>query len=406
MNDKRVSKLDRRSISKPIPSSDENQKPGLGNPITTMRRTGFGNLPTELVQRVIFFLDSDQTPSVQNLLHEPSSSVVSSGNQPLKCFSQTCHSLRSLVMTSLFRFINLRISIANDYTADVVIQSLLEFVAKYRLHVCSVAIWFLLDEAVTIETVPKGFAGLICSRIIRALDLETLTVIARPLLFPYLIRNGRWNQQRQDDTWAFDIPLQILSCSRSSMEQFSETSDRSARLCTTWEGPWSSVTLNEGASVKIYSCYEYYLKTTPSMFTYEAAFLPHIQQHWSTSLRNFTFIAIFPLSNHMDTVYQKLRFLDNLESFTVQFTPSEASDILSDTERIGKCQMSDLWMEFRECLVYTLEFALEMSIVRKLSTLTFLDWYRYDTAAMLMPHCESTLSGWTSNNGCWKKPER
>ena len=376
--------------------------PNRGTSNSIAARNGLEALPTELLQNIISFLDSDQGPSSQKLRHEPSSSLLVSEYRPLKCLSLTNRYLRLLAMGSLFRFASIEITV-NDFLSNVVIKNFLAFVAKYQLHVHSVAIWFVLEEQIT-ETGPLSFAARICSRIMHALEPVTLTVIAPPTVLPHLVHRTQWNME-QVDAWAFDSPLQVLSCSRAYTEQNPGNDDTAAGRSHSWERAWSSTTLNEGSSVKVYSSYEYYLKTFPSIFTY-TSFQAYIGRNWSDSLRSFTYIALFPTSTHVSTVYRNLGFLHNLKDLSVQFAPTEESNVLSDPERIGKCQISDCWMEFRECLVKTLHFARIMSSERKLMTLTFLDWYRYDTATMIMPDLVSVLRGWTFESGRGTKPEQ
>lgn len=382
--------------SPPSPLAGPNLE--IGNSITG--RIGLGHLPTELIQRIVFFLDSDQGPSSQKLCREPSSSLVASEHRPLKCLSLTCHSLRYLVISSLFRFTSIEI-VVDDFLSRATLKNFLDFAAKNRLRIRSVATWFVLQGS-SPEFSHFSFAAGICSGIVHALEPVTLTIIAPPIVLPQLSFHSHRSVRPVDD-WAFDAPLHVLNYSRTSTEQARAKRDHVALRSGGWESSWSSTTLNEGSSIKVYGSYEYYLKTAPSVFTYSPFSGP---MPWSDSLRSFTYIAVFPTSTHVRKIYENIGSLHNLQDLSVQFAPTEESSILSDPERIGKCQISDCWMEFHECLLRTLRFASAQSSVHKLTTLTFLDWCRYDTATSIMPDLVNYLRDWTSeNDGCWKKPE-
>ena len=367
-----------------------------------------GDLPLELVERIVDFLDVEEKPSSRSIRQEPSSAIIYSDTQPLKCLSTTCRSLRKLTMDKLFKFMVLKMYAQMDIQMDpyrrTEIKEFMNFVARNRLHlrVQSVVVQFILQTSMGQIDLNEGFAGHVCSQIMDLLEPETLTIVTPPSIMPYLAADGYLGPDQADD-WAFDTPLHVLTCTRPSKLPTSETGWIMSRQQGSWEGPWSSITLNEGSSIKVYSSYEYYLKRTPSLFR-SRSFQRLIRWNWSSTLRSFEYIAIFPIAPHIHEAFRILRSLDLLEVLSVQFAPHGSSDIISDNERIGKCQISDLWMEFYDCYVEALRFVSEMSNNFQMKMFRSLDWSDYCTREMIKPELEEYLQDWTLDGNCWTKP--
>ena len=370
------------------------------------------DLPVELVELVIDFLDVE-SPSSRSLRQEPSSQIYRSVVQPLKCLSVTCRSLRNITVPILFKYMVLNIQVRFDNLINPYrrtdITDAVDFISRARLqpHIKTVVVEFILLTSNGRTDLNEGFASNVCSQIMDLFEPQALTIVMPPSLTPYLALDGFLGPD-QNDGWAFDIPIQVLTCRRTSSKPALQNGQIISRQQGCWEGPWSSVTINEASSVSVYSSYEYYLKRTPSFFRSR-----HTQRllrwDWSKTLRHFEYIAIFPIAPHIREVFKILRNLHCLEVLSVQFAPHESSDIISNPVRLGKCQISDLWMEFGECYMEAFCFASEMRVAHELRMFENLDWPEYkhqiylkDTNAQL----EEYMQGWhlDGDNGIWTFP--
>ena len=393
------------------------QRPGLsqvaGDRIETSGdMKSLKDLPVELVELVIDLLDAE-SPSSRSLLQEPSSQINRSAIQPLKFLSVTCRSLRKLTLPILFKHMVLNIHVQYDKLINPYrrtdITDAVDFIARARLQtrIKTVVVEFILLTSNGRTDLNEGFASNVCSQIMDLLEPQALTIVMPPSLTPYLAMDGYLGPD-QDDGWAFDIPIQVLTCRRTSSNPALQNGQIISRQQECWEGPWSSVTINEASSVSVYSSYEYYLKRTPSFFRSR-----HTQRllrwDWSKTLRHFEYIAIFPTAPHICEVFKVLRNLHCLEVLSVQFGPHESSDIMSNQVRLGKCQISDLWMEFGECYVEAFRFASEMRVAHELRTFEILDWPEYKHQIYHNngnTQLEEYMQGWhlDGENGIWTFP--
>lgn len=363
-----------------------------------------GHLPVEIIDSIINFLDHEQRPSSRTLRHEPSVAICESEVAPMKCLSGTCHSLRKLIFPKLFQFLVLRIHVRIDNQVDPYrradVDDVVRFIARHRMLVKSVVAIFTSRTTVFPTEVNKGFAARLCSQIKEQFEPEILTIAIPPSIIPYLAIGGHLIPS-QDESWAFDIPLHVLSFSRTP-GQPNRAQEHSNLHGACWDSQWTSLTLNEGSSIKAYSSYEYYLKRPPSLFGSR-----HMQRllrwNWSNTLHNLEYIAIFPIATHIRQVISALRSLHSLEVLSVQFGPHESSTIMSNFERLGKCDIPDLWMEFRECYVEIFRFIGEMSIA-SLRAFKSLDWSQYSSQIVNMP--EEFIPNWTLDIGYWTKPAK
>jgi len=112
---------------------------------------------------------------------------------------------------------------------------------------------------------------------------------------------------------------------------------------------WTHATLNEGSFLKAYGTYEYFEHGPPSLiFSIKEGLASACQGPARTNaarrlsaLRSFTYIAIFPFSEHADFS----DMLPYLEEIDLQFAPDPASRILDDKARVGKAELMDCWQE-------------------------------------------------------------
>ena len=366
-----------------------------------------GDVPLETLERILDFLDAEEAPSSCSLLVEPSKSIYRSEIQPLKCLSLTCAAMRKIIIPRLFGHLVLKIHVQvgdqEGPTRPADIDSPMCFFNSYRslLYIKTVVIEFILLTSVGQTEINKGFAAQICGRVMDTLKPQTLRILTPPSLMPYLAIDG-YSVPSQDEGWAFDAPLHVLSCERSSESPpGSQVISHQDELCGGRWFCWSSMILNEGSSIKCYSSYEYFHKRPPSLLRSR-----HVQRlfRWNLSetLRKFEYIAIFPIAPHIREAFRVLQNLHCLEVLSVQFGPHASSEVLSNVERLGKCQLSDLWMEFRECYVEALRFVSEMSTVHRLNTFRPLDWSQY--ASQIPAGVEEYMPDWTFDGSCFSKP--
>lgn len=106
--------------------------------------------------------------------------------------------------------------------------------------------------------------------------------------------------------------------------------------------PWTHLLLNEGSSTRVYKTYEYYHKRPPSMLgaLLGAEEFPNDTPLVPSTVRDLSYVGIFPLSTHFDTLVQHLPPLHRL---FVQLVPR--NDILSDRKEMEHLDMNDLWAE-------------------------------------------------------------
>ncbi|KUI72787.1 hypothetical protein VM1G_08646 [Cytospora mali] len=110
--------------------------------------------------------------------------------------------------------------------------------------------------------------------------------------------------------------------------------------------PWDALLLNEGSSTGVYKTYEYFHKRPPSMLgaLLGAEEFPNNDPLITPSIRDLSYVGIFPLSTHFNTLVQNLPRIDRL---FVQLVPR--NDILKDKREMEHLDMdtltSDLWAE-------------------------------------------------------------
>ncbi|KAK0652493.1 hypothetical protein B0T16DRAFT_454854 [Cercophora newfieldiana] len=110
--------------------------------------------------------------------------------------------------------------------------------------------------------------------------------------------------------------------------------------------PWTHLLVNEGSSTRVYKTYEFYLRRPPSIL---GALLgceeaPNDTPLIPSTLKSMSYIAIFPLSSHFQSL---VTFLPRLERLYIQLVPQ--NNILHDPEEMRNIQRSDLWMERNTC---------------------------------------------------------
>jgi len=110
--------------------------------------------------------------------------------------------------------------------------------------------------------------------------------------------------------------------------------------------PWTHLLINEGSSTRVYKTYEFFLRRPPSIL---GALLgceeaPNDKPLIPPTITSMSYIAIFPLSSHFQSL---VTFLPRLDKLYVQLVPR--NDILHDRDEMRNVQPSDLWMERNTC---------------------------------------------------------
>ncbi|KAM0250733.1 hypothetical protein ACHAQJ_008488 [Trichoderma viride] len=190
------------------------------------------------------------------------------------------------------------------------------------------------------------------------LDLLSINLISSPAILASLL--GR--PINLSGSWIYRQRFHILSLSRPAeqrQENVTNLKDSTAVLPTSSSAsngaaltipcslfgirPWQSMLLNEGSSVKVYTTYEYFHHTPPSLLP---ALLDSDDQSMQpllkSTLRFFSYIAVFPLATHINDVL--IPHVPALERFYIQIVP-RAPSFAEDDYRHPAMDISDLWME-------------------------------------------------------------
>lgn len=112
--------------------------------------------------------------------------------------------------------------------------------------------------------------------------------------------------------------------------------------------PWEALLLNEGSSTRVYKTYEYYHRRPPSMLgaLLGAEEFPNDEPLVPSTVRDLSYVGIFPLSTHFNTLVQNLPRIDRL---FVQLVPR--NDILKDKKEMGKHHPSPFTCPRLSCFV-------------------------------------------------------
>jgi len=157
-----------------------------------------------------------------------------------------------------------------------------------------------------------------------------------------------------NDSWAFDIPYQLLEL-RQSPEAARQHVSYNKLPSVLTARPWHSLRVNEGSNLSAYSSYEYFLKKPPSiMANMGSQFAPlHVPNPPNPALQilegltEFSFIAIFPFYNHVDDILKCVRRMKSLETLFMKLCPEPESTILEDEMKAANyhLDLNDPWAE-------------------------------------------------------------
>ncbi|KAI1336660.1 hypothetical protein F5Y15DRAFT_426856 [Xylariaceae sp. FL0016] len=357
-------------------------------------------IPVEVLLLIYDFLDGP-APSERRLHDQPSHDMLQAPSDalcPLKGASLVSKSWRTLLLPILFRHVQWKpkVSSLRAFTLNPI--PLLRFLVENRIARDVVTFTLVItfydqaavDSQQTSEIRPADLEWL-WDQLFSVLDPLRFTVIARPTTLAALLSRMLF----LDEAWAFDVPYHILSLARSTREPQSPAAEgeragvpetephlpgsadesagdppppaepstperhwrrrRPASLavrprkpppCPLFTArPWTSLLLNEGSSTKVYRVYEFFLRRPPSML---GALLgceehPNDAPLLPASVVDLSYVAIFPLSSHVETLLRHLP--PRLRRLFVRLTPGPGCGILGDARAMRHIDPADLWME-------------------------------------------------------------
>ena len=389
----------------------------IGNPVSKLRRIGkertsvatqLNDLPPELLDCIVSWLDEEQDFSPPSDPHRRLQSSIHAVPSPLKSLTLTCHSMHDLIIPRLFRFMSFKFDESNDIEGrGICKEAIMRFaalIAKYELQkkVHTVTVRFEREKPVIRLGQPLLFSSVVCGQILSAFFPGTPTILAPLSVVPYLTYEKFWAPA--EDKWELFGSLHVLHSAHMAKEQAEDLSrdmQGISGLSSSQERSGLWMTSNIG------QCGQAFMTEKGDCSDMALDGLAkQIRQNWAPNLREFTYVAIFPTLDHIHDIYSILGQLENLESLALQFTPTGNLDILDNVARTRKCPISNIWLDVYACLIMTLSFVRNIDLTyshRKVNVLRFLDWYRYGTAMMLAHACEDYLPNFVFENGNWKK---
>ena len=299
-----------RSLSSPsgIPTGDD----GSTIPFNSLCGTlaSLADLPNELLDHVLEFLDG-QCPSERNWHQRPALDIAGSARTDVKSLSLTSKSIRALALKRLFAHVCLD---PNQSPA------FLGFVDRYALAPRVQSILARMTEPCRLILHPLWWA-----RLLNAVPALTFTIICPPYVFAEFASKSIVDV----DSWAFNMPYQIIRFrqSRSAAMQHTSFNDDhdlfSAR-------PWTEFSVNEGSCLKVYSQYEYFLRRTPSLMNALLLRPSPGLGAMLAKLEKFTYTAIFPFYNHVEDVLKNVRKMTSLQHLRFRLCPDPESSVIDD----------------------------------------------------------------------------
>ncbi|KAL2758280.1 hypothetical protein ACRALDRAFT_2098754 [Sodiomyces alcalophilus JCM 7366] len=348
-----------------------------------MSRRSIQSLPPEILSHIISYFDSI-APSAAWLHQEPTRSLGNWTGQhrhcDLKSISLVCKLLRFVTLPLLFRHIICRLPCVDlplrpESDELVRLASFLKCLRRDSLgrQVRSFTLVVGPEHESARYKTATGCSEISCKdnnwfwrTILDAIDPRRFTIVAPPHCLAALFSRSIG----LDEAWAFDGPFHILSLSRERTASRKKVSSllpsQSATpspASTNGGGstapppvpcdlftlrPWCAVHLNEGSSISAYKTYEFFLRRTPSILDplLGAGPAPNHAPLLPASIRDFTFVGIFPLYSHLTTFADALPVLDH---FLVHLEPLDPA-LLDDQAVIANVDRADLWLERDYCV--------------------------------------------------------
>ncbi|GKT44828.1 uncharacterized protein ColSpa_05009 [Colletotrichum spaethianum] len=338
------------------------------------------DLPNEILAQIFSHLDRP-APSDSKLHDQPSSFMLQNlfFDRDLKTTSLVCKRWRDSILPVLFRHVVWTFdrfelplmeetgnpSSAIDFLVFLRANNLINYVKTLTMFAEDAMGGVSSDGASSATLMETGFANKasysedynwLWRTIFDHIDPIRLTIIASPRVLAQLLSRMLF----LGDAWNFSMPQHVLSLSRKDKKtittRYKSTTTASSSRAPPPESPhqkrvpcdlftirpWQALLLNEGSSTRVYKTYEFYLKRPPSILgaLLGAEEFPNDEPMIAPSIRDLSYVGIFPLSSHFNTLVQNIPRLDRL---FVQLVPR--NDILQDVDEIRNVDLADLWME-------------------------------------------------------------
>ncbi|KAF8858873.1 hypothetical protein BDZ45DRAFT_689687 [Acephala macrosclerotiorum] len=318
---------------------------------TTSATSTIHVLPNELLTQILGYLDINK-PS-DNLLDEPRLDLTQSDTADLKAASRVSKQWRRIVFPSLFKHAQFIVSEPKHHrkTLDEQTPPFLAFAVRTSLRSIIASFTLVVQDA---KVSGNGGIGLdpfstFWHSLFDVLDPPELLIIA-PVEALAPLTTCRVELA---DSWQFDCPCHYIQLKRplTSATTPAETSQGDDGTITSnarpWYStlfevrPWNSLLLNEGSFIRAYATYEWWQREPPSILPdLVGVETPNNAALISPTIRDMSYIGIFPISSHFNCLVNHFPRLDRLYT---QLVPR--SEILQDRTKMSQVEAEDLWME-------------------------------------------------------------
>ncbi|KAK2625620.1 hypothetical protein QTJ16_004932 [Diplocarpon rosae] len=342
--------------------------------------TSIQSLPNELLSHIFENLDV-QPPSASALYDEPHFALTESSDSPLKAASLVSKRWRESSKLVLFRCTQFTVpdpEITESRRAILTerFKPYLDFITSNALQKVVRTFALLVDDREVRNASegprrPNEFASF-WSSIFETIDPLTILIVAAPQALGALTSCHVY----LEDAWTFDCPYHYLLLQRPSdllnktqplgspqiilepqqanksleidvgdipLDQFhgEEEMPRASSSALFEARPWSKLLLNEGSFIRAYKTYEFWLRVAPSILSdLVGAGTPNNRAYISPTIRDFSYVGMFPMLRHFCVLAENLPRLDRL---FVQLVPR--NDILQQANKMLQIEPQDLWME-------------------------------------------------------------
>jgi hypothetical protein len=363
--------LDSVSSTTEVPGTDDSGSGILRVDEVNMARTAriVKALPVEILDNIMCQLDTP-APSDSKLYDEPTVNLTSSKITDLKSSSLVCQKWRRAAFRLLFKHMCLIIKdpitpkslMRNEHfaMADFVRRNNLKGVIKsFALSIPNGGFSHHFETSFELKT--NDFASF-WTKVLEALDPSDIKIVCPPLILGALTGcevspNTRYER--------YGGPYHLLQLRRSLVasaqarqlglptpgtNEEPQQEHAPVHPSVLFESrPWTALLLNEGSFIQAYKFEDFHQKEPPTILN------DLIAVNWDglhtamipATVRDFSYIAMFPPSNHFHKLTQYCPRLDRLYT---QFVPR--NDILDDEVAMKYIEANDLWLERNSCYAY------------------------------------------------------
>ncbi|KAK1141661.1 hypothetical protein N8T08_008925 [Aspergillus melleus] len=301
--------------------------------MTPVSVPSFESLPNELLDEIISYL-ATSPPSAARLHQSPSARISRSDDRSLKNLARASSQILEVVRPRLFAHVCFDLEDVTEFLSFISTSDLGRYVTS-----------IVVQSRPSTEQAEDPFWW---RRVLACLDPLRVTIVAPPPSIGTMLGVEIF----EGDSWAFDVPLQIIQLEQKpqnvALGQLPSL-EKCVSLLETRD--WSSMTFNESSSIKAYTHYEYFMFQSPSLFSTwgSVASLRAREARAGLSVRfnnltSFSFVAVFPFYNHVKLVLNAIELMVNLRSLSIQLAPCEGNKV-TEIEQKGSMDPSDPWME-------------------------------------------------------------